>query len=49
MKRVLLSAEGFGLLVAGIIVEQDGVQVALQDIGWHVMETKIDDAIAGKI
>ena len=37
MKRILLTKEDFETLVSGKIAEQDGVQIALQDIGYEVM------------
>lgn len=40
MKRVLLSKEDFETLVKGGIVKQDGIEIALSDIG-HLTMTNI--------
>jgi len=37
MKRVLFTEEDFKTLISGGIVKQNGVEIALQDIGYHNM------------
>ena len=36
-KRILFTEEDFKTLISGKIVEKQGVQIALQDIGYDVM------------
>lgn len=43
MKRILLTKEDFESLVGGKVIEQDGVQIALQDIGYDVMLSIISE------
>jgi hypothetical protein len=45
MSRVLLDAEDFQTLVTGGILEQNGVQVALKDIGYYEMGRILGEAI----
>jgi hypothetical protein len=45
--RISLSREDFGALVRGKIVERDGVKIALQDIGFPLMEAEIAAAQTG--
>lgn len=42
MKRVLLTKEDFKNLVSGKIAEQDGIEIALQDIGYDAMSKIIN-------
>lgn len=41
MKKLVLTEEDFQKLTNGEVVEQDGVQIILQDIGWPRMLTII--------
>ena len=41
MSRVLLDANDFKKLIKGGIVKQNGVEVALQDIGYELMAHEI--------
>ena len=43
--RILLTEEDFKNLVEGKVIEKDGVQIALQDIGFIQMHKAIVDAI----
>jgi hypothetical protein len=43
--RVSLSEADFAVLVRGGVVDRDGVQVALQDIGWERMYFQIERAL----
>lgn len=45
--RISLTREDFGALVRGKIVERDGVKIALQDIGFPLMEAEIEAAQTG--
>lgn len=42
-KRISLTEEDFKTLISGGIVEQDDVQIALQDIGYHRMKEIIQE------
>jgi len=42
--RILLTEEDFEKLVAGEIIDKDGVQIALQDIGFWMMYALIQKA-----
>lgn len=46
-KRVLFDENDFRVLVNGGIVQKDGVEIALQDIGFNLMEQLIDEARDG--
>ena len=41
-KRILLTEEDFTTLVSGNILVKDGVEIALQDIGFRLMKQIID-------
>ena len=47
MARVLLTKEDFEQLITGGIVSQNGVEIALQDIGYVVMQSIIERAKEG--
>jgi len=42
-QRILLGLEEFDQLTSGKIIEVDGVQIALQDIGYNTMLQLIND------
>jgi hypothetical protein len=42
-KRILLTEDDFKTLVRGNIVVQDGVEIALQDIGYHRMREILNE------
>jgi hypothetical protein len=46
-KRVLLTEDDFKTLVSGNIVVQDGIEVALQDIGYHRMREILNEVDRG--
>lgn len=41
-KRILLTEEDFTTLVSGNILVKEGVEIALQDIGFRLMKNIID-------
>jgi hypothetical protein len=47
MKRILFTEEDFSALIGGEIVKKDGVEIALQDIGYdrmlNILLEKIDN------
>jgi hypothetical protein len=45
MKRLSLNAEDFETLVSGGVVEQDGVQIILEDMGYELMGSILTQAI----
>ena len=46
-KRILLDEAAFTVLINGGILPIDGVEIALQDIGYNRMESIIDGARGG--
>jgi hypothetical protein len=46
-KRLLLTEEDFTTLVSGNILVKDGVEIALQDIGFRRMKQIIDNQDGG--
>lgn len=45
MIRVVLDERDFRDLIAGKVIKKDGVEIALQDIGYHVMARALKDEI----
>ena len=42
MKKILLDEKDFETLISGGIIKKDGVEIALQDIGYNLMYQIID-------